>query len=144
MLSVTTYPQEYVDACRARVQAQVAAYRQLLAAARDGGSATPPLTAAIDEFEPVFFGNMVLVLDTYFTHRARMHEGKDGNPLNEVRVLCSSLLTNGGVLKADKTIKLKAASSILGLEIGDEVRLSEDDFARLAEAYFAELERRYV
>ncbi len=87
---------------------------------------------------------MVLSLDSHFTHRARALEGKDGNPLNEVRVLCNSLVQNGGVLAADKTIRLKPAASVLGYEVGDEIRLTEAAFVRLAEAFFAEIESKYL
>jgi hypothetical protein len=58
---------------------------------------------------------MVLILDTYFTHRSRTTEGKDSNPLNEVRVLCNSILENKSVLRADKSIKLKPETSVLKL-----------------------------
>jgi hypothetical protein len=34
-------------------------------------------------------------------------------------------------------------SSILGLEVGDEIRLTEADFRRLADGFLAEIERRY-
>jgi hypothetical protein len=32
---------------------------------------------------------------------------------------------------------------VLKLEIGDPIRLSEDDFERLSAAFFAELERKF-
>jgi hypothetical protein len=73
----------------------------------------------------------------------RKNEGKDGNPLNEVRVLCDSLTDNDGVLVADKTIRLNPEKSILGLEVGDEIRLTEADFRRLADGFLAEVESRY-
>jgi hypothetical protein len=34
-------------------------------------------------------------------HRARAVEKKDGNALNEVRILCNSLMKNGGAMAAD-------------------------------------------
>jgi len=105
MLGESNYSQEYVDDCRKKVAAQVAAYRRMAKAA---GPST-----ALEAFEPVFFNNMVLVLDTFFTHRLRGKEGKDGNPLNEVRVLCASLMSNGDVMTADKTIKMKPETSVL-------------------------------
>lgn len=40
--------------------------------------------AVLESFEAVFFNNMVLVLDSYFTHRTRAIEGKDGNPMNRL------------------------------------------------------------
>ncbi len=144
MLSVSHFSPTYVDGCRARVDTQISAYRDLVAAANDVDRTDKTrLGAAIATFEPLFFNNMVLVLDNSFLHRSRNLEGKDGNPLNEVRVLCNSLLNNGGVTAADKQIKLDPAKSILKYQVGDEIKLSEADFVLLAEAFFAEIENRY-
>ena len=49
-----------------------------------------------------FFNDQVLLLDHMFVHRLTGIEGKDGNPLNEVRVLCNSILLNQGKLQVDK------------------------------------------
>lgn len=141
MLAVTAYPQAYIDACRAAVTAQVSAYEALTALAHAGDAR---LRSAIATFEPLFLHHMLLALDAYFCHRQRSLEGKDGNPLNEVRVLCTSITSNGSVLAADKAVKLKPATSVLGYAVGDEISLDGRDFARLAEAFFAELERRYA
>jgi hypothetical protein len=142
MLSVNRYSQEHIDASRARVDAQISTYRALIRAAKK--TKASPLASALDSFEPVFFNNMVLVLDSYFTHRARGMEGKDGNPLNEVRVLCTSMVENDGLMGADKTIKLDPSKSVLGYHVGDEIRVTEADFVRLSGAYFSELEKRYT
>jgi hypothetical protein len=136
MLGVSTYRLDYIDACRAAVDAQLAAYADLTTAAGDA--------AAVAAFEPRFLNHMVLALDFYFCHRLRGKEGKDGNALNEVRVLGNSIMHDGAVLTADTTIKLKAATSVVGLEYGDPIRLTADDFARLAAAFFTELERRFL
>jgi hypothetical protein len=71
-------------------------------------------------------------------------EGKDGNPLNEVRVLCTTLMENDGVLAADKQIRLRPETSVLHLAVGDEIRLTQGEFVRLAEGFFAEIEKKYV
>jgi hypothetical protein len=138
MLGMKTYPQDYVDACRRRVAAQVAAYREL------SSVAGPEAGSALAAFEPELFNNLVLVLDSCFVHRLRTVEGKDGNPLNEVRVVVGSLLLHGGVMTMDKAIKLRPETSVLGLAEGDTIALTEGDFGKLAEAYFAEIERRFV
>ncbi len=135
MLAVNSYSQDYVDACRATVNAQLAAYADVKAAA----SPSP----AIDAFEPLFFNHMLLALDAYFGHRARGLEGKDGNPLNEVRVLCTSILGNDGLLAVDKTIKLKPETSLLHYAAGDRIALTQDDFALLSGAFFDEIEKKY-
>jgi hypothetical protein len=67
----------------AKIDADVAAYRSLGA----GGKASNATLAA---FEATFFNNMVIILDALFVHRLRTIDGEDGNPLNEVRVLCNS------------------------------------------------------
>ncbi len=136
MLGEGNYSQDYVDDCRKKVAAQVAAYRKLAKAAGP--------SKALDDFESVFFNNMVLVLDTHFTHRLRGKEGKDGNPLNEVRVLCASLTGNGDIMSEDKTIKMKPETSVLHHEVGDPIRLTEKDFVALAAAFLAEIEAKFL
>ena len=130
MLGVRTYPREFIDTCRARVESDVASYRTLAAGATDG-------------FESTFFNNMLVVLDHSFVHRLRTVEGKDGNPLNEVRVLCDSLLSNKGLMGSDKTINLAPAKSVLKHQVGDPIKLTAADFERISEAFFAEIERKF-
>jgi hypothetical protein len=145
MLSVNHYDQAYIDGCRAKVDVQIAAYRDLVnATAGSRGSGRARSDAAVETFEPVFFNTMVLMLDAYFVHRMRAMEGKDGNPLNEVRVLGTSILNSDGIMTADKSIRLDPAASILGYEVGDVIAVREKDFLRLADAFFSEIEERYA
>ena len=95
-------------------------------------------------FEPLFLGNLVVVMDGFFVHRARALEKKDGNPLNEVRMICNSLLQTRGVLKEDKTIKYSAEKSVVKLKLGDEIKLTESAFVALFKAFFAEMEAKFV
>jgi hypothetical protein len=139
MLGVSSYDQDYIDTCRDKVAAQVSAYQALATAARNGAKAG----AEVDAFEPLFFNNMVLVLDALFMHRLRTKEGKDGNPANEVRVLSESLVQSHGVVTVPKSIKLDRERSILHHAPCDEIALSADDFSRLAAAYFAAIEERF-
>lgn len=125
MLSAKTYPQEYIDDGRAFVAARVDAVTAA------GGS-------------PALLDALVLVLDHWFVHRMRGAEGKDGNPLNEVRMLANSISQHRGVLQADSTIRYKDDTSVLGLAIGEEIVLDVERFERLASAYFAEIESRFT
>jgi hypothetical protein len=137
MLGVSSYTQDHIDQARRRIAEQVSTYDDLVAAAGGPGNAA-------DAFAPRFFGNLVIVLDALFMHRLRGKEGKDGNPINEVRMLSLSQVEHGGVLTADKTIRYKPETSILGLAIGDEIVIDESGFVRLADAYFAEIEKRFT
>jgi hypothetical protein len=142
MLAVTSYPQEYVDSCRRRMEAQLAAYDEL--ASTVGTSAAEARAAkSLEAFEPLFIGNLVLALDESFVHRTRGMEGKDGNPLNEVRMICNSILHGGGVLTADKTIKYTPETSVLKLGLGDEIALDSEQFRLLLGAFLAEIARRF-
>ena len=142
MLGMKTYTRDYIDACRARVDADLCAYQQR------GSEAPSP------EFEARFFNDQILLLDYMFVHRLAGIEGKDGNPLNEVRALCNSILLNQGKLQLDRlpgwpnsaggSIKLPTETSILKLKVSEQVKLTEGDFVRLADAFFAELERKYL
>jgi len=135
MLGVSKYPKPYIEQCRARFGAQLDAYEAL-------ASATPAADAT-GAFEPGFCGHMLMALEMSFVHRLRGVEGKDGNPLNEARVLCSSLLLHEGVMTPEKSIKLKPDESLLGYREGDRIELTIPQLRRLSDAFFAELERRF-
>jgi hypothetical protein len=144
MLSVNSYPRAYVDGCRAKIEGQIETYRDVVAAAaKVGAKDGATLDAVLAAFEPRFCNHMVMVVDDYFLHRSRNLELKDGNPLNEVRVICNSLRDNHDTMAADKQIKMDPDASILKLQVGDEISLSIDDLQRLAEAFFSEIERKY-
>ena len=132
MLGEKAYPTDYVDTCRAAVRAHLAAYDALgLPAAKRAA------------FERGYVHQLVLALDNYFTHRLRGAEGKDGNPLNEVRMLCTSIRSGAGMLEQDSTIKWTPEASVLGLAIGDPIDVAVTDFARLADAFLDEIEKRF-
>jgi len=145
MLCVNSYTKDYIHECRSRMESQLAAYNVFVTTARAKTAASKSaFNSAVHSFEPLFFNNLVVVLDRFFVHRSRTIEKKDGNPLNEVRMMCNSILQNHGVLSADKTIKFNPAKSILMLQIGDEIKLTELDFVILFRAFFAEIETKFV
>ena len=145
MLGVNTYTQSYIDDCRARVAAQLAAYNNLLAVSQEvAGAAQSRVSEAFSSFEPHFFNNMVLTLDSYFTHRLRGKEGKDGNALNEVRMLAASLLENDGVMARDNTIKYDPGKSISGIGIGQKIVIDRKRFEALADGFFDQIAEKFA
>ena len=139
MLGRKSFTQEELDHAKATIAEQLAAYRKLVKAASDAKA-----TSALEAFEPLFFNNMVLALDRPFVHRVRMVSGKDGNPLNEVELIVDSLMSNDGVLRGNNVIKYVPGESVLELEIGDRIALSEEQFARLSKAFLGEIESRFL
>ena len=134
MLGISSYPQAYVDACRARIAHQLKTYRAL------AKTATPPTVTA---FEPAFFNNLLIALDARFAHRPRIADGHDGNPLDEVRLLARSLMADGGVLAEREPVGYQPATAVLGIDIGDRIALNADDFEALCAAFLAEIESRF-
>ncbi len=59
-------------------------------------------------------------------------------------MMCNSILQNHGVMAADKTIKYNPSKSILKLQVGQEIRLTESDFVLLVTAFLAEIETKFV
>lgn len=142
MLGRKTFTQKEIDVAKASLKAQLAAYRSL-AAAMDGDRGKAP-HAAVAKFEGPLFNNLALTLDRYFVHRLRMTTGKDGTPLNELEMLADSLMNNGGKLKANNVIKYVPEKSVTKLHIGDQIRLTADDFERLSAGCFKELQEKFV
>lgn len=142
MLERKNYTQSEIEAGRTMIEADLRAYRRL------------PALAKTREFEAAFFNRAVLMLDYLFVHRLTTIEGSDGNPLNEVRILCNSLLLNRGQLQIEtlpdrptsggESLTLPAEKSVLKLQVGDDVKLSEADFVKLSKAFFAEIEKKYL
>lgn len=143
MLSVSAYPQRYIDEARARIDAQVSAFTALAREVRDVGHTEANVTAALDALEPEYFANMVIALDSHFVHRSRGQERKDGNAMNEVRVLVNSIQQHDSIMTAEKGIRLDAARSVLGIEYGDRVSIDRTGFERLAGAFLEAVEATY-
>jgi hypothetical protein len=52
----------------------------------------------------------------------RNEEKKDGNPINEVSMLCNSIMEGDGALEGDSTIRYNPTRSALKLRIGTRSR----------------------
>jgi hypothetical protein len=139
MLAVTSYSEVYVQLTAAKLDEQLAAYGALAAAVKGNAKAE----AALAAFAPGYFNSMLLALDHHFMHRMRGAEGKDGNPLNEVRMLSDSIMEHDGVLKENKTIKYKAEMAVAGIPVGEPIALDAERFGALATAYIAEIGKRF-
>lgn len=139
MLAVTSYSEVYVQLTAAKLEEQLASYAALAASVQGNSKAE----AALAAFAPGYFNAMLLALDHHFMHRMRGTEGKDGNPLNEVRMLSDSIMEHDGVLKENKTIKYKPEKAVAGIAVGETIALNAETFGRLARAYIAEIGKRF-
>lgn len=129
MLDRLGYPSDEVDSCRDHCDALLAAWE-----ANEVEDST---------LESLVFAQAVVVLHTWFGHRAREREGTDANPLNEVRVVADSVVGNDGVLRVLGPITWVPERTVLRLAVGDDVELTARGFARLAAAYLAAIESTY-
>ncbi len=143
MLGRKNYTQEEIDHGRAAIKEQFAVYKKLIGAIASEKT-DKKLQSALEEFEGLFFNNLTLVLDRYYVHRLRMVTGQDGNPLNEVELICDSLMNNNGILIGKNVIKYIPDQSVVKLNIGDKIRLTAEEFERLLAEFFAELERKFL
>ena len=81
MLAKNTFPQSYVDACRARIDRQVALHRE------SADELPAALTAA-------YFNNLVVTLESAFVHRTRGREAKKDSALKRLRDLTEAIVTS--------------------------------------------------
>ena len=134
MLGRSSYPAAQVEACRAEFAALARAWEAV--AARSGAVARA-------EAEALVFGQMVVALEGWFVHRLRGVEGKDGNALNEVRLLALGMTENGGYFPSDGVIKWKPEASVTGYRAGDRIALSEAVFSRLVAVFLDGIAARF-
>lgn len=121
VLGRNSYTSDELESCRDHADALLAAWQ-----ANEVEDAT---------LENLVFGQAVVALDAWFVHRLRTLEGKDGNAMNEVRVLADSIVANGGILRVDGPITWEPERTRLGFAVGDEVLVTADGYERLAAAY---------
>ena len=142
MLGRKSYTRQEFDQAKAAIDQAIATYQRIAKAAR-AAPATKGDTA-LRTFEATYFNDLTIVLDRYFIHRLRRVTGTDGTPINEVEMLRDSLMNNGGVLRASSLIIFIPERSVLKLRFGDPIRNTEEQFERLAAAFFAELKLKFV
>ncbi len=124
-----TYTSDDVEDCRAHADSLLAAW-----GANDVEDTT---------LESLVFSQAVVVLDAWFIHRSRDLEGADGNPMNEVRVVADSVVSNESIVRVEGPISWDPRRTVLGLAVGDEVEVTADGYERLAAAYLAAIEATY-
>ena len=138
------YDGDYIDACRSRVETQTAMFREVAQAARDHGDAdVSGLEGALESLESEYFNNMLLVLEGYFVHRLRGVEGKDGNaPQRGARA--------GPVAHGERRHRHggrpdrpRPGAERPRTARREPVRLTLQQYTRLSNAFFRELERRF-
>lgn len=129
MLGRKNYPREYIERCRRDIEAQIEEFNDL-----------PPVTST---FARRLAGHLVIVMDACFVNRLRATEGKDGNALNEVRLLAQSLMY-GDVVVDDSTVTWTKDAMVLGLTKGDDLELTISDVDRLQRAFFAQMIDKYA
>ena len=141
MLGVKKYSSPYLNECRKKVNSDISRYRKIIEIIDNQSGRN---SSDLINFEHSFFNNMIILLDSFFVHRLRGIEGKDGNPLNEVRAIANSIAGNQGIMMKDSTIRLKPQHSLLKYDLGDEIKVSESQFALISKAFFSEIERKYT
>jgi hypothetical protein len=135
MLGRSTYPTAQIAACRAEMAELCATWRAIAARSEPKARA---------EAEVQVFNQMAVALEGWFIHRLGGVEGKDGNPLNEVRLLAQGVTSNGGYFPSDNAIKWRPEASVTGYRAGDKIALSEAIFARLTEAYLDAVSAKFA
>lgn len=143
MLGRTNYTANEIEHAKSAIDAQLKAYQ----AVSDAAEINPndeDLNAAVDDFNSLFFNNLALALDRFFVHRVRAVTGTDGNPLNELELICQSLMNSDGVFDTGTVIKYSRDASIVKLAPGDAINLSVEDFTRLSAAVFVELDEKFA
>jgi hypothetical protein len=142
MLGRKDYRPEELERSKGTIGKQLTTYKKLSKAVADTSDAKAE--KALESFETPLFNSLLLALDRPFVHRLRMSTGKDNNPLNEVELLCDSLLNNNGVFRGNNVIKYDPETSVLGIAPGETIALTAVDFERLSTAFYTELETRFL
>ncbi|WP_169746520.1 hypothetical protein [Demequina phytophila] len=136
---MSEYSGDYIDSCRWRIEAEVAAFDLLRSQAPGDGT----MDSAIQDIEDEYFVAVASQLEGMFTDRGRGAEGASPGPLQELRAVVASLNGNGGRFDPPEGSGLDASTTVLGLDSGDPIRLDRETFQSLADAFFDAIEETY-
>lgn len=125
MLARVGYDHHYVAACRESLGAAIEELRRV-----EAGSAA--------------WNQLAVALTRWFELRNPKLEGREGNPMNEVRTIAESVIEHGAVMTVPRGIKLTPEESVLGFAEGEEISLDGDALERLLDAFLAEVEERLL
>ncbi len=95
LLGSKKFDRGYINACRSAVEEELRARRKIVGKEKSG-------TDDARVLEGAFFNHLCIDSEYMFVHRLSAIEGKDENPLNEMRVLCNPILLNQGWLQVQK------------------------------------------
>lgn len=140
MLGRKDYTAQELRNARSAINAEVTSYRALLDESRKRGVDV----ALLSNFEAALWNNLALTLDRFFVHRLRSVTGKDTSALNELEIICESIMNNAGVLRNGNVIKYNPQKSIVKMNLGDKIELTMVKFEALANASFREIEAKFV
>ena len=87
---------------------------------------------------------MAVALEGWFAHRLRGAEGKDGNPMQEVRRLALVVTPNASCFPTDHSLKWRAEASITGYHPGAILKLSAPVVSRLAAACLHTVQAKFA
>ncbi|MDN4475193.1 hypothetical protein QQX09_04885 [Demequina sp. SYSU T00192] len=139
MDDVTEYSGDYIDACRWRIEAEVAAFDLLRQQAPGDGTMDAPIQNIADEY----FVAVASQLEGMFANRSRAAEGSRPGPLHEMRAVVESLNGNGGRFAPPEGSGLDAGTTVLRLDPGEPIMLDREAFQLLSDAFFDSLEETY-
>ncbi|HUO23730.1 MAG TPA: hypothetical protein VMU59_14550 [Caulobacteraceae bacterium] len=135
MPAVRGYAKDYVEAARARLDAELSAHAKLRKAA-----AHSLAESEIQALEQGRLADLLIALDARFTGRGRVAE--DGHPFNEVRVLAAAALAADGIVRSVRAVRYDPAKAVLGLKIGEPPVLTAAGVKRLGIAFLDAIEGR--
>ena len=115
-----------IAACRVEMRAMAATWHAL--AARSEAKARADAEAQV-------FNQMAVALGGWFGPRLPGIEDHHAAPLHEVRLLALGVTSNASYFPSDASLAWQPETSITGYRAGDQIRLTEAVFTRLAAAY---------
>ena len=142
MFGRKNYTPEELDHATEAIGQQLAAYKKLAQAVE--ATSDPAARSALEAFEPLFCNKhdagsgSLLRSSPADGHRQRRQSA------HEVELVADSVMNNGAILRGNNVIKFAPEESVLKLTVGDKIKLTAAQFERLAKAFLAEIQSKFL